>query len=80
MDYKSANHYPSLPDDLPSEIKALPVKGADKEQDKISIPESLAGKELQIILEVSDNAQHQLKKYHRTISHIPRIISPAVAP
>jgi hypothetical protein len=109
MDYKSANHYPSLPEDLPREIKALPgevisldaygcsdpdgdqlhykwwhyhfagktplekplpVKGADKAHAEISIPESLAGKELHIILEVADNAQYQLKKYHRTIIHI----------
>jgi hypothetical protein len=108
MDYKSANHYPELPVDLPLEIQArpgdmisldargcsdpdsdklhykwwhyhhagknpvdnpLPVKGADKALAKISIPESIAGKELHIVLEVSDENVLSDRKFRKHFEH-----------
>ncbi len=48
----------------------LPIKGSDKANAKINIPENVAGKEIHIVLEVSDEAQNSLKRYHRIVIHV----------
>lgn len=50
--------------------EALPVRGAREAKASVKIPKGAAGKELHLILEVADDAETPLKRYHRIIINV----------
>ena len=48
----------------------IAVKNSLKAKASIKIPEDAAGQEIHILLEVADNADAPLKRFHRILIHV----------